>query len=270
MLASGLLLALFAQPTLPPTPTPTPTRDAPRLTTQGPIELDVAETWGRVIEAYARGPIHERVSVMVRSGGGAGAGGGAAGPAQRGDLVFRFEPSSAAGPARYAIEAGTVRVFAQAGYLVATDASEPGTFFRCDHGVPGQPGGPLTPSVLSDCFPPLPLPALAILSADAAPGAAVDLSPYQRGVTWQKAVAHDRPGRRVIEFTGRHAEGDVELVVDLATLRVQSLKGRVEPEGLAIELRVAALEPTDPANWEPSLEGRRLVGSVAELRDAAK
>jgi len=248
MLPSLLLLSALLQPTPPP-----------RLSTPT-TSLEPAIAWSEVVSAYRAGPIHERLAVIVKTPADRPAPAPAP-PPPRADFIFRSSPAAEGQPAAFALELGSLRLYASAGFLVITDTTAPTTFFRCDYDPP------LTLAHLSDCLPPLPILPLAIIN-DLGPNVIPrDLTPYHRAVTWRSATADERPGRRYVDFQGDNPDGPVELVVDLQTLRVRSLKGRVLPEGFSVELLCTAIDPTAPLTWSPNLDTRRLVATLAELRD---
>ncbi len=189
-----------------------------------------------------------------------------AGEARSNRLVVRIDCAgigAEADPRRVLLEMGPLRVYIAEGRLVATHLGDPATFFDA------VLVGPVSPLSIGEHLPPVPAPQLAFAAADEA--AAEVPTPYTKGVTWTDAARDLAALPPLVRVNGHGFDGPVSIAAENRTGRITGFKAEFPgPDGVArLELACRPIDPGDPAQWAPSLEGRTRVGSLAELRSAA-
>jgi hypothetical protein len=260
-----------------------------------PVELDAATAWRQVVKAYASGVWAERVEVAVRTGGRVAGGGGAGGgggeavtgaTVRRSELVVRYaagwvEPGEGGEAGRergavLAVELGTAgsglgggggggggpvfRLVVREGRLTAIGTA-------ADRVWRVTVDDPPTLEGLERVLPALPLVQVAAAQADAE-SPVVRLTAYASDVVWLKASVDVAGGRLSLE--GRSSAGPVRVMADAKSGRLKRVTAALpaEREGEAageMDLVINAVAAGDPAGWRLPEEGRREVGSAAEL-----
>ncbi len=195
-------------------------------------------------ESYRARPFAERVVVaLTRSGS-----------TIRRSIVLRAEPGGAAGPSRLRLELGDLRAFATPDRLVAAHVADPTRCLVRD--LPGE----LTPGVLAEVFPALPLPQLALLLSSPP----VDLIEHAQETVWASASLSRQGPLRLVILAGTCASGEVTLIATLEDLRLRSF--RISSPEAKLELSFRDIDPGEPETWAIDPQGRALVPALQDLR----
>lgn len=227
---------------------------APAQVADEPVGVDPSVPIDEARAAYRGGVIVESLRITLRSG---------AGPPRVDTLVLRMDAAGIAPgdpPRRIAIEAGGLRLYADAGHVVATHAAEPGTYWQ-------NQGEQFAPAHgLLDLLPPLPVPQLAL----AFPGdnGWRTPTPYTTDAAWASALLDPSRSPPSFDLRGRCAEGTVTATFDARTHRLLAFVADLSTGAQAarLEIRCRELPAEDPASWEPDLTGRVRVPTLAGLR----
>lgn len=203
--------------------------------------------------AYTKRPIADEVVVHVK---------GARGVERTESLVVRIDPGATPGsaPERVLIELGVLKVCITGRDLVAVSTQSPDRYFQA------RLDGPPTAKTLASVLPPIPVPQLALAGADAELRS--DLTPYTTGVAWSAAAIDSAARPAMAGLSGSSRAGPVSLTVVAASGRLSKLSATIGGRDgeTALDLTIRPVDAGDPASWLPGIEGRRRVGTLAELR----
>lgn len=196
---------------------------------------------------------------------------------QRGVVFLRMAPQRPQQPGESSpiirLEMGDLRVFGEAGRLIATRSSVPGGVVLKNF------EGPITVPQLHRLMPPLALPQLS-LALDPDPDH-VQLCPGVSPPQWRTVQRVREAGkpRFVLRGVATSARGEhqVQVTVEEATSRLthvrvgpaESSPDTARGSGEAVlELFITQIDPGDPASWRIDTSGRIAVASLDELRSA--
>lgn len=217
------------------------------------VAIDPAMVINDARTAYSQAPTADEIVVILRQREGA---------ESRDRFTFRFDPGSVEPPRprRMLLEMGALRAFFADGRFVAIHTGDPTTYAEEAF------DGPVTPAVVARLLPPVPLPQLALAFGEG------DLTPYSRAIQWDSATLDERA--RTATANGTCSSGAVAMTVDAAG-RILRFRAEIAPPAgpeepsVLLELRCEAIDPGEPAKWEPTIEGRQRVDRIAMLRTAA-
>jgi len=206
-----------------------------------------------VLRAYRSGPVAERVTIRVVQ---------APPPDAHGPVldrssaaVVRVRRGSADQPPVLRADLGVLGVYARADDFVAVRSDDPSVCVR------RHLSAPVSGRALASILPPLALPQIELALGDEA--AAMNLTPYTRGLRWY-AAEDPSPEAGRIRLSGRSEGGIAMLEIDAASSRVRLFSYRAASQAL-LEVRCEPMDPGDPDDWAIDADDRRVVRSIRDL-----
>ncbi|CAN5863842.1 hypothetical protein BH11PLA1_BH11PLA1_09930 [soil metagenome] len=216
-----------------------------------PLTLDPVTALREIRAVYTAAPVAENITLTLRI---------SERTTRQDRITFALDPHAPADPHddTIALLLGPLRVHAAGGVLTVTQTNFDETYFEAPYREP------LTVEQLTSILPPLPLPQLALLRADA-DTTILDLAATAPSVNFSAAVTDPAADRPEIALTGASPRGSVTLTVDVRSGRLKHIVlGNPAAIG-SLAFAFEAIKP-DPALFiRPDISKRRRVATPALL-----